>query len=130
MIDTTAIPQVALDCLNKDHYDVAELLNRLEPRLADISAQELKTALAEIYKHLKDHFACEEHQMSKYEFPALFLHQQEHMRVLAQFTQQTAGESAEDVKAYFEQTFCPWLIEHIATLDMQTARYIVTKGGS
>jgi hemerythrin len=131
MIDPNSIPEVALNSLNKDHYAVVELVNQLDSHLRLNAAQtELASVLSCLIEHLENHFACEERQMNKYRFPAYPIHQSEHKRVLTEIKQVAANLEGQQLQRYLNVTFCPWLVEHIATLDTITARYIVNAGGS
>ena len=135
MIDVKDIPDVALDCLNKDHREVADIINQLDTLLQHAPSlhEDISSGLQRLIEHLENHFACEEHQMEKYQFPALPIHRGEHQRVLAEIKAESATWSTQhntqQLLHYFEQTFCPWLLDHIATLDTQTALFIVHQGG-
>ena len=136
MIQPNEIPKVALDCLNKDHQEVADIVNCLASHLSNssTSTKDITDTIQQLREHLENHFACEEHQMEKYQFPALNIHRGEHHRVLDEINQIQSNwltaNNPQVMQNYLSHTFCPWLIEHISTLDTQTARYIVDSGGS
>ena len=136
MLPLNDIPQVALDCLNKDHHDVANIVKQLDAHLNDatIPSNNISEIVKQLVEHLENHFACEEYQMEKYHFPALPLHRSEHLRVMDEIKQVQAdwlaANNNEALQDYLASVFCPWLVEHITTFDTQTARYIVDSGGS
>ena len=135
MIELSAVPQVALDCLNKDHAEVAEIINRLDPLLQSkqTDPNAISAQMSKLIEHLENHFTCEQLQMEKYQFPPLPIHRAEHQRVLNEINQINkiwlADNNRQALLNYFQATFCPWLVEHISTLDTQTALYIVNAGG-
>jgi len=133
MIELNAIPEVALDCLNEDHREAANIINQLDACLQQepFPSAELTPLFNRLVEHIENHFACEEHQMEKYQFPALVTHRQEHQRILAEIKQKQKHGFNEKLDAlnYLQNVFTPWLIEHVATLDTETARYIVNAGG-
>lgn len=135
MIELSTVPQVALDCLNKDHAEVADIINQLDSLLqaSQTDTNAISAQMNKLIEHLENHFACEQHQMEKYQFPPLPIHRGEHQRVLNEINQVNehwlAENNTQTLLNYFQATFCPWLIEHISTLDTQTALYIVNAGG-
>lgn len=135
MINTTEIPQVALDCLNDDHLAVANLVNELMTSLqAESDSVHIGAQFGNLLEHCENHFHCEEYQMQKYHYDALEEHRDIHVRALAELREvQKVWTEKQDVmqlRNYIAGQFTPWLIDHIDVHDKKAAQAIVDAGGS
>lgn len=132
-LDASLLPVVAVDFMNHDHGEAAQLLNTLLNELDALqagtsSAASISEQLNDIYQHTLAHFAREEAEMLLVNFPPYSCHKGEHDRVLAELlsvSQQWAEHAdAQTLTHYLNQIFTPWLINHISTMDFVTANFI------
>ncbi len=127
-----AYPQVALDFMNRDHAEFAELhiklLELLDSQAADTEVDALLLKLAE---HTRHHFAAEEQHMRDAQFPPYPVHKGEHDQVLSDMLdrigQWQQHRDAAALKDYLEHALPAWFTHHVGMMDMVTARFIVAK---
>jgi hemerythrin len=133
MIDFNQIPRVAIDFMNDDHENVTELTNKLMTLISSsqVSAGNIKQindALSELLCHCREHFAREEEQMKKYNYPLHSVHKADHNHILMKFEEElSAWQSEEDIsilEKFISTTFTEWFIIHIETLDTVTAIFL------
>ncbi|MBS97232.1 MAG: hypothetical protein CMI01_00950 [Oceanospirillaceae bacterium] len=132
VVEGSRLPQVALAFMNEDHARAESLLQRLEAMIANAatdreSREEIGRLLAALYEHCQQHFAHEEREMERVNFPALACHQGEHARVIAQMDQACRQwRAAGDVGHLYEYlSILPdWLRNHVATMDHVTAEFV------
>lgn len=124
------VPKVAIAFMNEDHQHATEITNRLlslaEQEQPD--SEQVTTTLAELYDHAKEHFAHEEAEMRRINFPPYPMHQGEHQRVLAEMQQVLENweqqQDLEPFRVYVQQTLPQWFIHHISTMDTITAQFL------
>ena len=133
MIDFNDVPKVELDFMNHDHEEATNLVNQLQSLIEAAESGEDKTeeitqALKALYKHNEEHFAREEEQMQKFNFPPFPVHQGEHQRVLEVMQEEIeawqAGQNIARLKSYIVDTLPRWFISHIESMDTVTAMFI------
>ncbi len=129
------VPKVDLDFMNHDHREatgiVNDLLEKLDSDPRDDEA--IAATLEKLLTHNREHFAREEAQMEQFHFPPYPVHKGEHERVLAELEAELAAwrenGDIDRLKHYAQVTLANWFINHIATMDTITARYIAGAGG-
>jgi hemerythrin len=130
MIDKENLPRVVYEQMNEVHEEEVELLNRLEGLLEDkvLDTSKVDDLLNTLLEHTKGHFANEERLMQEVSFPAMMMHQGEHLNVLNEMkrvvNQWEMTKDPEVIRAYFLGTLTEWLMMHINTMDTVTAQFI------
>ncbi len=133
LLNLSAVPHVALDFMNDDHAIATEMANRLHQSITSArngndNNSHITQLLTDLYQHNAEHFAREETQMIKANFPPYDCHKGEHERVLAQMQEVLkTWQEAHDLSAlehYLSDVMVPWFIQHINTMDTVTAMYI------
>lgn len=133
-LNAEQIPQVGLDFMNHDHAEASQQINRLDQLIQQSldgqtqSQQEIEPLLIKIYAHTQAHFAREEAEMVRVNFPAYSCHSGEHQRLLNELTevlrQWQHDSNLQQLASYLDTTLCSWLINHISTMDSVTAMFI------
>ncbi len=129
------VPKVELAFMNEDHAEAVEITNQL---LQILESEEpdptsFKSTLKQLLQHNREHFAREEEQMRQFDFPPYPVHKNEHDIVLAEMEAELKAWSEtrdlDRAKHYIRITLTNWFVNHIATMDTITARYIAGAGG-
>jgi len=127
-VEVNDIPQVAVNFMNDDHAEAVTLLNQLFNALETSSDDKVNTALSAFYQHNAEHFAREEEQMIRINFPPYTCHKSEHERVLQEMREiQQQWQTNHDrgaLERYLKDTVIPWFVNHINTMDTVTAMFI------
>lgn len=128
-------PVVAMDFMNRDHAAFADLHRRLIDLLETNAADAcIDHALDDLLRHTRVHFADEERLMLDVRFPAYAVHRAEHERMLAEMSEQVhAWRRDRDfgaLAAWIRSSLAAWFVDHIGTMDLMTARFAATNGGS
>lgn len=128
------IPTVGLDFMNHDHAKATQQINMLDQLIQQSlagntdSQKEIEPLLINMYEHSEAHFAREEAEMVRVNFPAYGCHSDEHKRVLEELTQVLQhwqqSSDLQQLANYLDKTLCSWLINHISTMDSVTAMFI------
>lgn len=128
------IPMVGLDFMNHDHAEAVSQINKLDQLIQQATAgdntseKQIAAVLTEMFEHSKSHFAREEAEMLRVDFPAYECHKGEHERVLAELVQVLQrwqqNSDIESLQGYLNSTLCRWLINHVATMDSVTAMFV------
>jgi hemerythrin len=135
ILESSAIPLVALESMNATHREEVALINRLaalldeEQRDEDDISQQLEDWVA----HTRAHFERENQLMRDSGFPAYPIHSDEHHKVLAQIEglrqqwlqQRDPGPLADFL---FEQ-WPRWFLQHVTSMDRVTAQFVVLRQG-
>lgn len=121
---------VALDFMNRDHAAFAEIHEALVDMLAKgVPYDRVDSALDELLRHTRAHFAAEERMMIETGFPAYPVHKGEHERVLAEMSEQiehwTRGRDAKAFGDWMRLTLADWFVTHVASMDLMTSRFVV-----
>jgi hemerythrin len=126
-----SFPQVALDFMNRDHQEFAELREKLLARIAAGTTAGIDVMLDELHAHTVRHFADEEQVMRETGFPVYQVHKQEHDGVLADMIQRIERWKQDgDLGAlchWLEIGVGEWLVAHIGSMDTVTARFAAAK---
>jgi hemerythrin len=137
LVDLDAIPQVPLDFVNADHREEGRLLNVVADAVEALeagsgSAAAVLAALAALRDHTAAHFGREDDAMRRAGFPAFPVHHAEHVRVLAELDDEIRRfASSGDVvrmKGWVLGDVPQWFVNHIETMDLVTARFVVSRG--
>ena len=96
-------------------------------------SEEIENLFIRFLEDVKNHFSYEEELMEKAKFFAYAVHKAEHQRVLKEleklYRMWKQRKDSEKLKDYLKDTFVPWLLEHVKTMDTATASYIVSSLG-
>ena len=136
MIDKESLPHVAYPVMNKVHEEEVDMLNSLEEILKDevLDISKIDELLATLLEHTKEHFANEERLMQEVLFPAMVMHQGEHLRVINEMkmvvNRWELTRDPELIREYFLGTLVEWLMLHINTMDTITAQFISMRKGA
>jgi hemerythrin len=128
MIDFNQLPEVALDFMNIEHQEVVDIYNEVERdyKLHDVDA--VISGILEIQEHCIKHFAHEEQEMRRFQFPPFKVHKQAHDRVLMEIDmvvkQLQNHRILSKISGYIEHEFPSWFAHHLATMDKMTAEFI------
>ena len=137
MLDVDALPQVEVAFMNADHREEARLLNALTEALAALregrgGQGEVTRRWAALLQHTREHFAREERAMEETQFPPLEIHRAEHELVLSAMEAEAhafdEGGDAARLARYVERAMPAWLLRHIETMDLVTARFLAARG--
>ncbi len=138
MIDFSEVPKVAVDFMNEDHEEATHLTNSLQTLVGaadngEVNPQGISDTLEELLTHCREHFAREEAQMQKINFPPFHIHQSEHQRVLNEMAQILENwrkhEEIATLKQYTFEILPEWFVGHIESMDSVTAMFIARAGG-
>ena len=137
LVDLDAIPQVPLDFVNIDHREEGRLLNEVADAVEALeagkgSAAVVLATLAALRDHTAAHFGREDDAMRRAGFPAFPVHHAEHVRVLVELDDEIrrfagSGDAAR-MKAWVLGDVPQWFVNHIETMDLVTARFVVSRG--
>ncbi|MDY0403707.1 hemerythrin family protein [Sulfurovum sp.] len=136
MLEKEKLPRVAYAMMNTVHEEEVELLQKLESALNQnpFKVMEVDQVLSELLAHTQEHFANEERLMQEVSFPAMMMHQGEHLRVLNEMKRIVSHweqtRDPEVVREYFLETLMEWLMLHITTMDTVTAQFIAMHKGA
>ena len=137
LIEEAEMPMVAMDFMNEVHKEEAELINILfekvlayEADASEVNANAITTQYQEWYTHTLAHFKGEEDKMIELKFPPYPLHKQEHDNALKRMDEVLAhwqqSKNAQSLKMYLIEELPTWLVQHVGTLDIVTARFFST----
>lgn len=135
MIEKEKLPRVAYEVMNEVHEEEIELLQKLESALNENPLNDIQVdeVLSELLAHTQEHFANEQRLMKEVNFPAMMMHEGEHVRALNEMKRVVnRWEQTRDpdlLKEYFLGTLIEWLMLHINTMDTITAQFIVMHKG-
>ena len=112
--------------MDNDHRESVILIEAIR-QASEARAPDLKDRLIAFSDHCAAHFAREEEIMMQTGFPAFEIHKQEHDRVLKELDNMvrkldTLGE--EERRLALEEGLKDWLLNHLATMDTATARFV------
>ncbi|HHG73909.1 MAG TPA: hemerythrin [Persephonella sp.] len=129
LLDISQIPRVALERMNKVHEEEIKLLNQLFEAIDQgKGTDEIDSLFKAFVEDVKKHFSSEQEMMEQYNFFAYPMHRGEHDMVLGQLVnlekRWEKEKNPELIKAYIENEFLPWLMNHIQTMDTVTAHFL------
>ncbi len=135
LIDPDDFPRVELDFMNRVHDEEVAMLNRLADlvtqRETDPAVQaDIDALLNAFLTHMRRHFADEEAMMRRIAFPPYPVHKQEHDRVLDALTALHEQTDRRELERFLLEELPGWLDQHVATMDMITARFLAMQGVS
>ncbi len=137
LIDPDRFPRVELDFMNRVHGEEVAMLNQLAERVAARDADpavqaDIDALLDTLLAHMRRHFADEEAMMRRIAFPPYPVHKQEHDRLLEELTrlhdQARAQGDTREMERFLLETVPAWFDQHVATMDMVTARFLAMQG--
>ena len=133
MINIDKIPLVNFDEINKVHLEEVELLNSLY-ELLHVETPDFKKVLLslnELLLHVREHFANEERLMKESYYPTLQMHKAEHGKIINEINMQIMEfrnrKDYELLREYFEEEIPTWLNNHINSMDIILADFLVER---
>lgn len=127
-LNPDTIPKVALDFMNDDHQEAVGLINGLLSCIESQNAIKVTELLTDLIHHNIEHFAREEEQMVRFNFPPYDCHRREHQRVLTELDNELAHwqktNDFQHLKHYVSDTVVSWFHNHVNTMDTVTASFI------
>lgn len=129
LLDVSQIPKVALERMNKVHEEEIKLLNQLFESIdKGKEIEEIDDLFKAFVEDVKKHFSSEQEMMEQFNFFAYPMHRGEHDMILGQLANLEKNweknKNPELIKAYIENEFLPWLMNHIQTMDTVTAHFL------
>ena len=137
IIDPENFPRVELDFMNRVHAEEVGMLNRLAELVGQRETEpavqaEIDALLDDFLAHMRRHFGDEEAMMRRINFPPYPVHKQEHDRILTELetrlNQAREQGDTRDVERYLLEDVPAWFDQHVATMDMITARFLQMQG--
>ena len=119
-------PQLPVHFMNREHETFVGLMNDAEQALTmgTFSVQHFRR----LVQHCQEHFAHEEREMQRTNFPGLELHKKQHDRVLQEMAELLRGyietQDIAPMLSYLQDVLPEWFTQHIHTLDQVTAHYL------
>ncbi|MAE35771.1 MAG: hypothetical protein CMH97_11205 [Oceanospirillaceae bacterium] len=119
-------PQLPVHFMNREHETFVGLMNDAEQALTmgTFSVQHFRR----LVQHCQEHFAHEEREMQRTNFPGLELHKKQHDRVLQAMAELLRGyietQDIAPMLSYLQDVLPEWFTQHIHTLDQVTAHYL------
>jgi hemerythrin len=129
-IDTNAFMPMEIPAMTQLHEEERVMLNALHAALAQtpLDAAAIDAHLEALLQHTNTHFELENHNMRLIDFRPYPVHKDEHDLALAAMQAAFAHwQTSRDVAAlhqYLAIDLPTWLQQHIATMDMITARFL------
>ena len=114
------IAKVKYEPMNEIHQNEVKILEKLLKELEE--NKDVTNTLEEFIKDVEEHFKFEENLMKKYDFFAYFPHKMEHDKMLNTLYE-LRNKDNKFLKKFFNETFIPWLDNHIATIDTVTGGF-------
>jgi len=119
-------PRLPVHFMNREHETFVGLMNDAEQALTmgTFSVQHFRR----LVQHCQEHFAHEEREMQRTNFPGLELHKKQHDRVLQEMAELLKGyietQDIAPMLSYLQDVLPEWFTQHIHTLDQVTAHYL------
>lgn len=137
LIDKQNMPVVAMEFMNKVHYEDVDIINELfnfilqyEKNSSNENKELLNKKYQEWYEHTVEHFKGEEIMMKEKNFPPYPFHKGEHDNALSimnnVFIKWKETDDIKVLKQYFVEELPQWLVQHIQSMDTVTAMFFQT----
>ncbi len=131
LIDPAIVTDVALDYMNDDHMAFTAALNALVEYIRAKDRAAVTRLLDDILLETREHFAREERDMRLAQFPPYPVHKAEHDRLVAELEDVVqhwiASQDMAWLSGYIAERLAPWFLQHVATMDKVTARYVAMR---
>ncbi len=121
---------VGIKKVDKQHKDIAKILNRLYELLDSDEEKEILSLLEKLNKTIDEHFATENELMTKYKIFNFFSHKAQHDR-LARILDENLEEVKEGNKKLNEPFLLlmrDWMINHHKFHDKKMGEELIKKG--
>ena len=137
VLHVDSIPEVALDFMNKTHFEEVNMVKSLGELVSDYQQNDAQTeqltlALDYWLEHTKAHFARENLLMMDINFPMLPVHSGEHSYVLEEMESIiNSWENNHDIVVISDYVFITWpnwFNGHVNSMDMITAQFALMHG--
>jgi hemerythrin-like metal-binding protein len=117
--------------LDTDNRSLLDLVRRVKAKSDEAPLSELKSALLAFHAEMTSHFEREERLMAECNYQAVADHREEHRKLAAEVQEQlTALEACEARVAAIGHFMHNWIVGHIADMDGQLGKAIVTQSGT
>ena len=137
LINKNELAIVDMEFMNEVHFEDIDIINALFEYVKiydNDKSEENKIQINQKYEewisHTQAHFEGEEVMMREKNFPPYSMHKGEHDNALRQmqdvFNHWKSTENISILKIYLIEQVPSWLIQHIASMDMVTARFFKT----
>ncbi len=129
-IDANAFMPMEIPVMTETHEEERIMLNEIYELLVQesVDAGLIDTKLEELFHHTEVHFERENRNMLIIEFRPYPVHKEEHDMALAHmrsmFDQWKSSRDLAALRQFLENDLPEWLQQHIATMDMITARFL------
>jgi hemerythrin len=122
---------VSIPKFDDQHKKLISLINDLHAAMGAGKGKEvLGKIFAELIEYTKSHFADEEAEFKKYNYPETFFHQKEHEKltndVVKYYNEFTAGKATISIEIM--NFLKNWLQNHIMGTDKKYSSYLKAKG--
>ncbi|MCK5725307.1 MAG: hemerythrin family protein [Thiotrichaceae bacterium] len=142
IMDEESIPLVDIDFMNDTHSEelqrvnlIGKLVREYQEKSGDFSLAEvthLSKMMESWLEHSDAHFARENELMQEFNFPAYYVHLNEHEIALNKMksviSEWNTNYNIDLVADYVLVLWPAWFISHVNTLDMVTAKFAKLNG--
>ena len=120
---------VALESMNKTHFEEIEIINSLLIQIdTQADSKTLSLTFEKLLQHMHEHFQGEEKLMKNSQYPSLNMHKADHDKVLnqARYTEMMwrNKKDIDILDEYLKEELIPWLDQHIKAMDTPMADFI------
>ena len=126
----TDIKELPVSFMNEDHREFSIRLDQLEQLVSTGKEEhfaEIDCLFADLLEHTREHFARENEEMARINFPPYQAHRAEHERVLAGLEELLERWESERDIAWLKvqvDNLAMWFEMHLETMDTVTAHFI------
>lgn len=124
MIEWTPALSTGVPLLDDQHKAIFQWLAELDSAAADERTLFGAYAITRLKHYTRDHFLDEEALMKAVGFPGLADHMAAHAAFRARLAELQLKSIAEDISADTVMLLKDWLVDHIATTDMEYVPYL------
>lgn len=122
--------KLGLPGIDAEHKSLVDLLNRfLAATKTDTPTSQLGALLHDFIEKTRAHFAGEEREMDRQNYPQFMAHKAEHDRLLSQadnFTRRyLAGDASREITLGTAEFFHRWLVDHIQGTDRPVKPFVM-----
>ena len=126
---------VSVGFMNEVHDEDRKIINTIFEEVLEYEKSSSKTNRVTInvlfqkwFNHTVKHFSTEEKKMKEKGYPSYSEHKKEHLRALAEmhtvFSEWQENYDITILKRYFIDVLPAWIVEHIETMDVETAEFL------
>ncbi len=128
LIDWRKEFETGVEEVDHEHKELIDLLNTLHEKLGtDVSREEVRGFLGDVFTNISSHFALEETVMRKHKYDEYQAHKSEHEQLLDDLRDiMDAFEANEalDYKSTLADAVRDWFVNHFKTKDARLHRLL------